>query len=425
MKKIELLGLDQNICYEELKNGLKVVLIPFKNKKNYYVNYFTKYGSVNLDFIPDDSGKVYNSPKGIAHFLEHKMFETESGEDPFAFFGKSGTDCNACTGYTSTCYYISGINNLEDNLNYLINYVNEPYFTDQNVEKEKGIIIEEIKMYDDDPDWILEEEIHKAVFYNHPIRYDIAGYADTVSSITKEDLYKCYEMFYQPSNMMIVISGNFDIDKIMDVINNNKKLNDREDKYEIKQVKQEEKDNVNEKYKEISCSKIVVPKIGIDFKISLKDIEDVYNYNIYVSSIIDLVFGSSSTFKEEIYKKGYASYIATNKLLMDEYLLVEFYIEGNNPKEILNEILDRFKNYTISEEELTRYKKVLIASFVMNSDNVQGLADSIVGDYVNFGRIIDNKVDIVRNMNYKEFNKIRDELNIDNYSTIVLKNNIK
>ena len=192
MKEIFLNGIDQTIYYEELKNGLKVVLIPILNKKDYYVNYTTKYGSINLDFIPNNSDKVYKSPKGIAHFLEHKMFEQESGEDPFTFFSKTGTSSNAGTSYKNTSYYIYGMNALKENLNYLINFVNEPYFTDKNVEKEKGIIIEEIKMYDDNPDWILSEEIAKATFKTHPIRYDIAGYPETVNSITKEKLVRSF-----------------------------------------------------------------------------------------------------------------------------------------------------------------------------------------------------------------------------------------
>ena len=113
MKEIKLKGLDQSVFYEELSNGLKVILLPFKNKTNYYINYTTKYGSINLDFIPNGSKKMYSSPKGIAHFLEHKLFEQEDGESPFEFYSKSGTASNAGTSYKRTSYYLWGVNKLE------------------------------------------------------------------------------------------------------------------------------------------------------------------------------------------------------------------------------------------------------------------------------------------------------------------------
>ena len=172
MKEIKLKGLDQSVFYEELSNGLKVILLPFENKTNYYINYTTKYGSINLDFIPNGSKKMYSSPKGIAHFLEHKLFEQEDGESPFEFYSKSGTASNEGTSYKRTSYYLLGVNKLEENLDYLISCVNKPYFTDSNVEKEKGIIIQELNMYMDNPDSVLTNEVPKATYKNHPIRYD-------------------------------------------------------------------------------------------------------------------------------------------------------------------------------------------------------------------------------------------------------------
>lgn len=421
MEKKCLFSLDQDIYYEELKNGLKIVLIPNENRKDYYVSYTTKYGSVNLNFIPEGDKKVYNSPKGIAHFLEHKMFEQPSGEDPFTFFSKTGTGSNAGTSYKKTSYFIYGINNLEENLDYLINFVNEPYFTDQNVEKEKGIIIEEIKMYDDDPDWILAEEVAKATFYNHPIRYDIAGYVDTVSKITKEDLYKCYNTFYSPNNMILVVSGNFDVDRVMNVIKDNKLLNSKTEKTVIKEVKDIEKESVNNKYKEITIPNIAINKIGINFKISLKDVKDKHKFSLYMSGLISILFGSTSSFKDEMMSKGYSTGISCSQMLMDDFFLIEFYAEGDKPKELLKEIELRLKEKEITEEEFNRYKKVLIANIVMDSDNPQNIAEEIINDFINFDEIFYDKIDIIRKLDFKDFIKTKNNTDFSNTSCVILK----
>ncbi len=419
MKEIEILGLDQKIYTDKLDNGLEVVLIPFETKNSYYISYTTKYGSVNLDFTLED-GKKYSSPKGIAHFLEHKMFEQENGEDPFTFFSKSGTGCNAGTSYNKTSYFVWGVNNIEENLNYLLDFVNTPYFTDENVEKEKGIIIQEIKMYDDNPDWVLTEEVQKSTFKNHPIRYDIAGYSETVNSITKEDLYKCYNTFYQNSNMLLVVSGKFDKDKIMKVIKNNETLNSRTSKTEIKKIKENEPLKVNEKYREIAMPNVVTSKLAIDVKLSLKDIKNKYSYYLYISAIISILFGSSSKFREEMYEKGLITYFSTGKMIVDDFLIIEFYAETDKSEQLSKEIFKCFKNASIKEEELERFKKVLIASKVMNSDNVQTLADVIIDDYITWNEIINDKIDKIRSMNYKELIKIKDELKLDNSATVLL-----
>ena len=164
MKKINFNNLDQELYYFTLKNGLRVYLVPFLNKKNYYAILGTKYGSMDIEFL-NNEGKKVKSPYGTAHFLEHKMFEQESGVDPFKFFSKSGVNANASTTFNNTRYYIWGVNKIEENISYLLDFVFSPYFTDTNVQKEKGIIKEEILMYEDDPEWALDDTMRKNLFY--------------------------------------------------------------------------------------------------------------------------------------------------------------------------------------------------------------------------------------------------------------------
>ena len=231
MKKDTLSGLDIDLYSEKFSNGFEVYLVPLKNMKRYYATYATKYGSLITEFCPNGSRKNVKVPNGIAHFLEHKMFEQESGIDPFSFYSQSGCYVNASTGFESTRYICSGNTKFRENLDYLLNFVNSPYFTDENVEKEKGIIIEEVNMYKDMVDSAIDDTTRKCIFQKDHHKYDIGGEVDEVKSITKEDLYSCYDNFYQPNNMFILIVGNFSVETALDVMR--ERVENRENKYKV------------------------------------------------------------------------------------------------------------------------------------------------------------------------------------------------
>ena len=218
MKEINLKGLDISCYTEKLDNGLDVIMLPYSNKKNYFISYATKYGSEVSKFIPVGEKEMIKVPDGVAHFLEHKMFEQEDGIDPFSFFSESGTGSNASTSFDFTQYICYDTKEFEKNLKYLLSFVNKPYYTDDNVEKEKGIIAEELKMYDDIADFKLEMKLRENVYHVHPRRIDIGGSISEIMKITKEDLYTCYNSFYSPNNMVVFIVGNFDKNKAMEIV---------------------------------------------------------------------------------------------------------------------------------------------------------------------------------------------------------------
>lgn len=422
MKKIELIGTDTFVYHETLDNGLNVYLVPYQNKNNYFMSYFTKFGSINLEFVPNGENEMIKVPEGIAHFLEHKMFEQEDGEVPFEFFSKSGTGCNASTGFKATRYIVYGTNNLKENLEYLIKYINSPYFTDENVEKEKGIIAEEIKMYDDNPDWILTEEMEKAVFSVHPIRNDIAGYIDTIKDITKEQLYSCYNTFYQPSNMGLVIGGNFDPNEIMDIIKENKYLKNKEKPKDIKIKSIEESKNVNRNIIEKEFHNLTKPKAGFSIKLSIQDIKEKerHEYNFYLGMIMSILFGSSSLFREEMMKDNLLNSLVVERNIVDDYLVITFWIESNDPKKLIEKIKEQILNQEITEAEVERYKKVWISSEVIMTDNVEITVDNLINDIIEYGSIMSDKISVIRKMNLKKLNKIRKNITIDNSSTVIL-----
>ena len=221
MKKINIAKIDEEIFYDKLDNGLEVFFYPRENCQNVYATLTTKFGSIYKSFVPIGKTKFLTVPDGIAHFLEHKIFAQEDGEDVALFFEKSGTSYNAHTSLKSTTYEVSGPNNMIQNILFLLDYVQSPYFTLENVEMEKGIIKEEINMCNDNPWNILYYKIRYNTFKEDPIRYSISGSISDIDKINKELLYECYNTFYHPSNMFLVVTGNFDKEQLLKCIKEN------------------------------------------------------------------------------------------------------------------------------------------------------------------------------------------------------------
>lgn len=195
-------------------SGLTVYLYPKESGTTSYAIFGTKYGSIDNCFRRSDEPGPETVPEGIAHYLEHKLFESEDG-DAFARFARTGASANAYTSFESTCYLFSCTERLYESLEILLDFVQSPYFTEETVAKEQGIIGQEIKMYDDDPQWRVMFNYLRAMYHAHPIRLDIAGTVESIAKITPEYLYRCYNTFYNLHNMALVVVGKFDKDKVM------------------------------------------------------------------------------------------------------------------------------------------------------------------------------------------------------------------
>src|SRR5574342_730560 len=231
--------LDETLHYEECENGLKVYVLEKKGFNKTFATFTTHYGSVDNHFKPLGKQENVKVPDGIAHFLEHKLFEKEQG-DVFQQFSKQGASANAFTSFTRTAYLFSSTSNFENNLETLIDFVQEPYFSEKTVEKEKGIIGQEITMYDDNPDWRLYFGLIQNMYKNHPVSIDIAGTIESISHITKDMLYECYETFYHPSNMLLFVVGPISPDETMGMIKGNQSKKEYKNKPEIKRKFDEE-----------------------------------------------------------------------------------------------------------------------------------------------------------------------------------------
>lgn len=422
MNKKELENLDLTLYSKKLDNGLEVYIVPKNNINNIYVTFSTKYGSVQSEFVPLNETEMIKVPDGVAHFLEHKMFEQENKVDPFTFFSERGADANANTSAYKTTYLFSGPDFFDENLNYLLDYVQSPYFTDKNVEKEKGIIEQEIKMYEDDPYSRLYEGTLFNSFKKHPIRKSAIGTVESISNINKEILYKCYNTFYNPNNMFIVITGNVDPEKTLEIIEKNQanKTFDKLPKIETKSYN--EPDEVYKK-EEVLNMNVSLPKITVSYKFNLDSLPDISRKEkiMYLSIIFDINFGSTSLFNENLkQQKIINSNLEISMVDTPNHALYTIFFETKDYERAIHLIEEEIKKMTITEEQLERKKKVAISSNVFMSDNIFSVNHKIMNDIIKYNKVMTNNHSTIKSLNIKDAKNILKALNFENNSVFII-----
>ena len=420
MKKTNIKHLDLDLFYEKLDNGMEIFIIPKNNYNNIYATFSTKFGSNQIEFVPIGENKMVKVPLGIAHFLEHKMFEQKDKIDPFTFYSERGTDANANTNQKKTTYLFSGPSFFEENINYLLDYVQEPYFTDKNVEKEKGIIEQEIKMYQDDPDTVLYESILKNCFIESTMKYPIIGDIENIRKITKEELYKCYNTFYHPSNMFLVITGNVDPCKTISLITENQYKKEFSKAKEIKIKQYKEPIEVAKEKEEINLN-VSIPKCAIAYKIKI-DNKNLYENLLYLLTLFDAKLGATSDFVDNLISEE----IINDNLSIDfdninDYVVVIIAGESKKPDLLIKKIKNEMENLNISKEEFERKKKTLISSLIYLSDNIFSLNHSIMNDIIKYGKFNSDKYEQIKKFNYNDFNEYVNNINLKNMTTFIIK----
>lgn len=421
MKKETINNVDLDLYSETLPNGLRLFVIPFKNANNIYVTFSTKYGSNVNSFIPLNKKDYLNIPPGVAHFLEHKLFEQKDGIDPFTFYTNNGSDANANTSNYKTTYLFSGPDNIKENLNFLLDFVQEPYFTDENVLKEKGIIEQEIKMYDDMPFWKLYDTVLFNVFVNHPFKNSIAGKVSDIKKITKEMLYDCYYTFYNPGNMFITVTGNVSPDEIHDIVfkNQNKKNFLKFEPVTLKKIN--EPDYVS-KENEIINMDVQIPKFALAYKINIKDF-DINHLNLCLNVVMDCKLGATSKLVDDLKNNDLITdNIEYEALLTEKHIIYIIYGESNYPEEVIAKIRETLSDLNISKEELIRKKKVLKSVVQFRSDNIYAMNSKVNNNIIKFDKVILNDYEIIDNLSLDVINNIIDNISLDNRSEVLIKN---
>jgi predicted Zn-dependent peptidase len=423
MQAMKVNNIDETIYYEKLDSGLEVYMIPKPNKNNCYVTFTTKYGSACTEFISNNEKKYCKVPDGIAHFLEHQLFERGTGEDPFSFYASSGAEANAGTSFDYTSYLFSGADNLKNNLTYLLDFVSTPYFTDQTVEKEKGIIAQEIKLYDDYPLWVMQDGLRANIYAVDPIRKPVGGAINTINSITKEDLYKCYEAFYNPSNMILIIVGNFNPEEIIELVREREKNRNQKPIIEVKPKHYVEPPEVVKEHEEIEMT-VEVPKLAFGIKIPLKKLGkfEPKRRNLYLGMIGYALFGTTSLFYEKMLEEEYlTSPIFISKIRTDDYIFAYLMVETKKPNELIEKIKEQLHNIKIDNKHFERIKKVLISSNITLYDDLEAINDKILSNILNYKKIYLDEIDIIKSLNMKELEEFIKVLDLSNTSNYVVK----
>ena len=384
MQVIENMKVKEKLYIEKLDNGLSVMIIPKKGIQKKYVIWGTNYGSNDSKFVVPGDTEITEVPDGVAHFLEHKMFEQKNGKNSLDVLTELGADANAYTTNDHTAYLFSCTDNFYEALDELMDYVQNPYFTDENVEKEKGIIGQEIGMYDDDPGWQLYINAMDCLYEKNPIKVDTAGTVETISGINPEMLYKCYNTFYHPSNMVLTVVGDFEPEAILAEIK--KRLKDNEARGEITRIYPEEKLEINKKYAEKEME-VSLPLFMIGFKDNIKDkYNEVVKRHIAIEIILNMLIGKSSNLYNELYKEGYLlSQPDLEYEFGNEYSHVLIGGQSKNPQKVYEKIAEKIqemKNNDINVREFERIKKKIYGDYAVEYNNVADIGRMFTSDYI-------------------------------------------
>ena len=386
MNKVFYENIGETVLSDVSKSGLRVFVIPKEGYKKTYALLATDFGSVDRHFTLE--GKEVSVPDGIAHFLEHKMFEQEDGGNAFDEFAKYGANANAYTSFEMTGYLFSTAQSWESCLSHLLSYVYSPYFTDENVSKEQGIIAQEIKMYDDSPQWSVFFGMLRALYKNHPINIDIAGDCEEIAKITKETLYTCYNSYYHPKNMMLCVVGEADADRVMEIVNSEVGV------YPYKKAETilpEEPSAVSEEFFERKMS-VANPIFSIGFKESYP--EDVVEGQAVYSVLLEYIMGKTSPLYNRLYENGDIFSLNASFNISRGCAFAEISGEGDNPEKVYDEILKEIKCFRekgFDEEEVTVLKNALYGKYIRNFNDVEEIAGFFVsyafmgGDYLKYG----------------------------------------
>ena len=383
MEKIVNDIIKEELYFETLENGLRVYFMPKRGFVKKYAVLATDFGSNDLEFVPKGESDKIRVHEGIAHFLEHKMFEQPDGGNAFDLFSKYGASANAFTNFNMTAYLFSATENFNECLTHLIDYVQTPYYTEENVEKEKGIIAQEIKMYDDDPSWQVYFNALKAMYQKHNVRIDIAGDVDSIYKITPDELYKCYNTFYNPSNMILFVIGDLDENEVMDVI---KKANHSD----IDKIEGKIQRFPNEEPKEIAQKEIVekyqvsMPMFNIAYKdedVNLRG-KELLKKEVVSDILCDMIFKTGSELNEDMYMKGMVNDSFYGGFYSEvEYAFTLISGEGKDPhkvKDTITEYLERYKKEGLSRVGFERAKKKKIGEFLKYMDSMEFIANNFI-----------------------------------------------
>ena len=400
------------------ESGLRVYVYP-KSLRTSYAIFATKYGSLENIFKLKDDAEFTTVPAGIAHFLEHKMFENEDGRDTFELFGKTGASANAYTSFDKTAYLFSSTDNFYDSLEILLDFVTHPYFTPETVAKEQGIIAQEIQMYEDNPNTRVYYELMRALYKKHDIRTEIAGSVESISEITSDLLYKCYNTFYNLRNMVLCVCGDVDTDKVKAVLDKALKVAPN---LEIERCYHEEDADVFKPRTEIKMQ-VARPQ----FAIGVKDVDipsDPHEFSkkdFGMKILNEILFSSSTDFYNDMYEQGILNSQFSCEYDSASSFAYNYYSgETDDPDsffEILKNYIRECQSKPIDEDAFLRAKRTVYADFVRLFDSTDEISNELIAYSLLDIDLFDN-VEILDSINIKYIEKLLKDCFKDEYFAI-------
>ena len=383
MQVIENKIIKEKLYLEELENGLKVIVIPKKDTNKKMAIIGTKFGSVDNHFIKPQTKEEIVIPDGVAHFLEHKMFEQANGTNSLDTLTAMGVEANAYTTNDHTAYYFEAVDNFEPAFKELLDYVFNPYYTDENVEKEKGIIAQEIRMYDDDAISKVFLNALECMYEKCPVRLDVAGTVESVNKINKEILYDCYNTFYNPSNMILSVCGDFEPNYIIEFVKNNMRKIEKIGK--IERIYPKEPEKIYSNFKETSMD-VSIPSFVIGIKDNLEK-ENIVKKELILNILLNYLLDENSKLYKELYDEGLL--ISEPDLeyeYSDIYSHMIIFSYSKDPKKVFEKIkteISNLKENGLEEKSFNRVKNKIYGRLITSYNSPAQIGRIFMRDYMN------------------------------------------
>ena len=419
MNKIQINGTNEFIFYDKSKYNMPVYIWENNKMSGFYLSLCVKFGSLHTNF--DLNKNKYKVPKGIAHYMEHIKFNENKGFKANDYFDKLGSDINAFTTFEYTNYEVMAWENLEDNLSHLIYYVLNPYFTKEIINKERGIITEEIKMDKDDPYSNLFYRSLNNIFKSSNYRNPVAGEISDIKKITLSDIKLIYEAFYHPQNMFLVITGDVQRYKVMKIVNETLDKINIKPYSNIKIIKEKEPLKVLKTY-DVFEDNVVVPKVKLSFKYPIKRFKNItiLQLLIYSQIVLNANFGNTSDLKQYLLDNNLITSFYYSSNIFDDYFVIIFTFESDIYEEVNKMIITKMKSLDINNTFLRRLIKSSLADFILKFEDKEMVNSMIQNDIILNNKLSVNTHDIINNAKLSELKSFSNELKTNNYNVTVV-----
>ncbi len=420
METIKIKGIDENIYFTTSKCGLPIYIWKNEYAKSFYLSLNVNYGSNHTDF--SIWGKKYKVPQGIAHFMEHIKFNVDKDTTANDLFDPLGSDINAFTTFKYTSYLVMGTSKIKENLNCLLDYVYNPYFTKDMIKKEKGIIASEINMGKDQPYNRLYFTFNEAMYHKEKYKYLITGEVEDIKKIELDDIELVYEAFYHPKNMFLIVTGNVNPYEIEQMVNDNLDQKEFKEYLEPKILPIKEPKYVVEKNVEIFAN-VEVEKAKIGLKIPKKEFRefDDVKLNIILNLILSNNFGDSSDLKEELLQNNIITFLSASRFVLDDYFVLDVTVESKILDEAVRRIVDALGHLKMDETDLKRKINSSIATLVLNYEDVENVNNMIQNYLVYYRRLIPDLKEIYESITLDEVKRVIEAIDLKEMVIVKMK----